>query len=183
MPSTARRQPGILMNVHPILSQATDDSHHQLPWPGSDGQPMESSHLGDSCGAAHGKPPSPGESDGGALSRSALCARGVGLLSNRLHHGGAAYLCFPVRLMRGEIRLGRLAKCERRFLTRLCEIGFARACALRSDLDPCRAQPPVLALSCALRSATRLQASLGPFRGACRRGGSARTMSRRHRLS
>jgi hypothetical protein len=40
-----RREPGILMNVHPVLRGDTEASQHQLPRSEPDGQPIESSHL------------------------------------------------------------------------------------------------------------------------------------------
>src|SRR5256885_12131004 len=44
--STARRQPGILMNVHPILPWNLKLQQPQLPRSEPDGQPIESSQLG-----------------------------------------------------------------------------------------------------------------------------------------
>src|SRR3954462_24534 len=43
--STMRREPGILMNVHPVLRGDADASQLQLPRSEPDGQPDESSHL------------------------------------------------------------------------------------------------------------------------------------------
>ncbi|CDX21156.1 hypothetical protein MPL3356_340205 [Mesorhizobium plurifarium] len=43
--STARRQPGILMNVHPVPPRVTEASQSQLSRSGPDGQPTESSQL------------------------------------------------------------------------------------------------------------------------------------------
>src|SRR4051794_11661317 len=40
-----RRQPGILMNVHPVLREDAEASQLQLPRSEPDGQPNESSHL------------------------------------------------------------------------------------------------------------------------------------------
>jgi hypothetical protein len=42
--STTRRKPGILMDVHPVLPRIAEASQLQLPRPGPDGQPTESSH-------------------------------------------------------------------------------------------------------------------------------------------
>ena len=44
--STTRRKPGILMDVHPVLPRIAEASQLQLPRPGPDGQPTESSQLG-----------------------------------------------------------------------------------------------------------------------------------------
>src|SRR5215211_145802 len=43
--STAQRQAGILMDVHPVLRGITEVSQPQFPRPGPDGQPVESSQL------------------------------------------------------------------------------------------------------------------------------------------
>src|SRR4051812_10968507 len=43
--STVRREPGILMNVHPVLREDAEASQLQLPRSEPDGQPNESSHL------------------------------------------------------------------------------------------------------------------------------------------
>src|SRR2546429_571127 len=43
--STARRQPGILMHVHPVLPWNLKLQQPQLPRSEPDGQPTESSHL------------------------------------------------------------------------------------------------------------------------------------------
>ena len=43
--STTRRKPGILMDVHSVLPRIAEASQLQLPRPGPDGQPTESSHL------------------------------------------------------------------------------------------------------------------------------------------
>src|SRR3954451_15459599 len=43
--STVRREPGILMNVHPVLQGDAEASQLQLPRSEPDGQPNESSHL------------------------------------------------------------------------------------------------------------------------------------------
>ena len=43
--STKRCQPGILMHVHPVLLRIAVGSQLQLPRPGPDGQPTESSQL------------------------------------------------------------------------------------------------------------------------------------------
>src|SRR5262249_54729465 len=43
--STARRQPGILMHVHPVLRWNLKLQQPQLPRSEPDGQPTESSHL------------------------------------------------------------------------------------------------------------------------------------------
>ena len=43
--STMRRQPGILMNVHPVLRRDAEASQLQLPRSEPDGQPDESSQL------------------------------------------------------------------------------------------------------------------------------------------
>src|SRR5215471_5022518 len=43
--STARREPGILVHVHPVLPRIAEASHLQLPRPGPGGQPNESSQL------------------------------------------------------------------------------------------------------------------------------------------
>src|SRR4051794_22702388 len=43
--STVRREPGILMNVHPVLRGDAEASQLQLPRSEPDGQPNESSHL------------------------------------------------------------------------------------------------------------------------------------------
>ena len=43
--STKRRQPGILVHVHPVLPRIAEASQLQLPRPGPDGQPNESSQL------------------------------------------------------------------------------------------------------------------------------------------
>ena len=43
--STVRREPGILMNVHPVLRGDAEASQLQLPRSEPDGQPDESSHL------------------------------------------------------------------------------------------------------------------------------------------
>src|SRR5215207_73591 len=43
--STVRREPGILMNVHPVLRDDAEASQLQLPRSEPDGQPDESSHL------------------------------------------------------------------------------------------------------------------------------------------
>ena len=43
--STARREPGILVHVHPVLPRIAEASQLQLPRPGPDGQPTESSQL------------------------------------------------------------------------------------------------------------------------------------------
>jgi hypothetical protein len=43
--STTRRKPGILMDVHPVLPRIAEASQLQLPRPGPDGQPTESSQL------------------------------------------------------------------------------------------------------------------------------------------
>src|SRR2546422_4140356 len=43
--STARRQPGILMHVHPVLPWNLKLQQPQLPRSEPDGQPIESSHL------------------------------------------------------------------------------------------------------------------------------------------
>ena len=45
--STVRRQTGILMDVHPVLRGIAEASQLQLPRSGPDGQPTESSHLGE----------------------------------------------------------------------------------------------------------------------------------------
>src|SRR4051794_31482354 len=44
--STKRRQPGILMDVHPVLRGITEASQLQLPRPGPGEHPIESSQLG-----------------------------------------------------------------------------------------------------------------------------------------
>src|SRR5262249_1194207 len=44
--STARRQPGILMHVHPVLRRNLKLQQPQLPRSEPDGQPTESSQLG-----------------------------------------------------------------------------------------------------------------------------------------
>src|SRR6478736_4059640 len=44
--STKRCQPGILMHVHLVLLRIAEVSQLQLPRPGPDGQPNESSQLG-----------------------------------------------------------------------------------------------------------------------------------------
>jgi hypothetical protein len=43
--STARREPGILVHVHPVLPRIAEASQLQLPRPGPGGQPDESSPL------------------------------------------------------------------------------------------------------------------------------------------
>ena len=43
--STVRREPGILMNVHPVLRGGAEASQLQLPRSEPDGQPDESSQL------------------------------------------------------------------------------------------------------------------------------------------
>src|SRR5437764_10178955 len=48
--STARRQPGILMHVHPVLPWNLKLQQPQLPRSEPDGQPTESSHLASSLG-------------------------------------------------------------------------------------------------------------------------------------
>ena len=45
--STARREPGILVHVHPVLPRIAEASQLQLPRPGPGGQPDESSQLAD----------------------------------------------------------------------------------------------------------------------------------------
>jgi hypothetical protein len=60
--STARRQPGILMHVHPVLPRNLKLQQPQLPRSEPDGQPTESSQL------AHAKLP-----DGIRVSRSEAC--------------------------------------------------------------------------------------------------------------
>src|SRR6266478_1619789 len=55
--STARRQPGILMHVHPVLPWNLKLQQPQLPRSEPDGQPTESSQLataGRSCGIETG---------------------------------------------------------------------------------------------------------------------------------
>ena len=47
--STVPRQPGILMNVHPILREYLKRRQPQSSRLGSDGQPTESSQLARSC--------------------------------------------------------------------------------------------------------------------------------------
>jgi hypothetical protein len=47
--STVSRQAGILMYVHPILRESLTLRQPQSSRPGSDGRPMESSHLEPSC--------------------------------------------------------------------------------------------------------------------------------------
>src|SRR3954453_2852101 len=47
--STVRRQPGILMNVHPVLRGDAEASQLQLPRSEPDGQPNESSHQWVDC--------------------------------------------------------------------------------------------------------------------------------------
>src|SRR5881409_2442742 len=49
--STARRQPGILMHVHPVLPWNLKLQQPQLPRSEPDGQPTESSQLGRVAGA------------------------------------------------------------------------------------------------------------------------------------
>ncbi len=44
--STTRREPGILVHVHPVLPRIAEASQLQLPRPGPGGQPNESSQLG-----------------------------------------------------------------------------------------------------------------------------------------
>src|ERR1700758_82621 len=44
--STARREPGILVHVHPVLPRIAEASQLQLPRSGPGGQPNESSQLG-----------------------------------------------------------------------------------------------------------------------------------------
>src|ERR1700758_4357925 len=43
--STARREPGILVHVHPVLPRIAEASQLQLPRSGPGGQPNESSQL------------------------------------------------------------------------------------------------------------------------------------------
>src|SRR5215211_1229632 len=56
--STVRRQPGILMNVHPVLRGDAEASQLQLPRSEPDGQPNESSQLAARWSAARGASPS-----------------------------------------------------------------------------------------------------------------------------
>src|SRR3954453_6309445 len=57
--STVRREPGILMNVHPVLRGDAEASQLQLPRSEPDGQPDESSQLATPDSSQAGAPPTP----------------------------------------------------------------------------------------------------------------------------
>src|SRR5205809_4879527 len=76
--STARRQPGILMHVHPVLPWNLKLQQPQLPRSEPDGQPTESSQLAPSVRLADTVLHSP------ALLASVPCSKSAGLIVSTL---------------------------------------------------------------------------------------------------
>src|SRR5262252_1142189 len=62
--STARREPGILVHVHPVLPRIAEASQLQLPRPGPGGQPNESPQLARADSIADWQAPSQGLATG-----------------------------------------------------------------------------------------------------------------------